>query len=357
MGVTGLELLHIYDPSAIMLDLHLPDMKGWDVLGQIKNNPKTRHIPVHIISVEDEVLDVYHKGAMGYLTKPVNKEGLEDSFQKIEQLIARDIKSLLIIEDEPFVRMSVVNLLNGSDIQITEVDSGQAALEKIETEHFDCIILDLSLPDMSGFDLLNKLNENEEPFKSPIIVHTGQELSAEENNELMKYADSVIVKGIKSPERLLDETALFLHRVVADMPAERQQTIKQLYSADGALTDKRILIVDDDMRNSFALSKLLSDKGVVATIASNGEDALEMMQNEAFDLVLMDIMMPGIDGYETMRRIRNQPQYADLPILALTAKAMKGDREKCIEAGANDYLPKPINVDRLFSMLRVWLYR
>lgn len=356
-GKTGLELLENYHPRAIMLDLNLPDVKGWDVLEQIKNNPKTRHIPVHIISAEDEVLDVYHRGAMGYLTKPVSKEALEESFQKIEKLIARDIKSLLIIEDEPLVRMGIVNLLKGSDIQITEVDSGKAALEKLEAEPFDCIILDLSLPDMSGFDLLNKLSEDEESFRCPIIVHTGQELSAEENNELMKYADSVIVKGIKSPERLLDETALFLHRVVADMPEERQRTIKQLYSNDGTLTDKQILIVDDDMRNSFALSKLLSDKGVVVTIAPNGEDALETIQKESFDLILMDIMMPGIDGYETMRRIRNQPQFRDLPILALTAKAMKGDREKCLEAGANDYLPKPINVDRLFSMLRVWLYR
>ena len=355
-GTTGLNLLKNHPPDAVVLDLNLPDMVGWDILEQIKNNPQTRHIPVHIMSVEDEVLDAYRKGAMGYLTKPVSKEGLNKSFQKIEQLIAKDIKSLLLVEDDYVARIGITKLLGGSDVAITEADSGAEALQKIEAEDFDCIILDLTLPDMTGFELLSQLNDRETAPKCPIIVYTGRELSPEENNELMKYADSIIVKGIKSPERLLDETALFLHRVVANMPEEKQRTIKQIYSLDNLLKDKRILIVDDDMRNSFALSKLLSDKGVNVQIAANGEDALELLDHEVIDLVLMDIMMPGIDGYEAIRRIRKQPKFNNLPILALTAKAMKGDKEKCLAAGANDYLSKPIDIDRLFSMLRVWLY-
>jgi CheY-like chemotaxis protein len=221
------------------------------------------------------------------------------------------------------------------------------------------MILDLSLPDMTGFEVLNKMNSNESINHCPVIVYTGRELTPTENEELMQYADSVIVKGVKSPERLLDETALFLHRVVADMPTDKQETIQQLYTQDDLLEGKRVLIVDDDMRNSFALSKLLSDKGIIARIAPNGQKALDLLaeDNAAIDLILMDIMMPVLDGYETIERIRAQQRFKTLPILALTAKAMKGDREKCLRAGANDYLPKPVDVDRLFSMLRVWLYK
>jgi CheY-like chemotaxis protein len=220
------------------------------------------------------------------------------------------------------------------------------------------MILDLSLPDMSGFEVLNKINDDETIAKCPVIVYTGRDLTPEENLELMQYADRVIVKGVKSPERLLDETALFLHQVVAEMPKDKQQTIKKLYNQDSLLEGKRILIVDDDMRNSFALSKLLSDKGIIIRIAQNGQKALDLLADDPdVDLVLMDIMMPVMDGYETTRRIRARQEFRSLPILALTAKAMKGDREKCLSAGANDYLPKPVDVDRLFSMLRVWLYR
>jgi CheY-like chemotaxis protein len=219
------------------------------------------------------------------------------------------------------------------------------------------MILDLSLPDMSGFELLNQINHDETITKCPVIVYTGQELSPEQNLELMKYADRVIVKGVKSPERLLDETALFLHRVVADMPEEKQQTIKQLYNRNGLLKDKKILVVDDDMRNSFALSRLLSQKGLIVKLAKDGQKALDLLAKEPeIDLVLMDIMMPVLDGYETTKQIRAQPKFKNLPILALTAKAMKEDREKCLAAGANDYLSKPVDVDRLFSMLQVWLY-
>lgn len=355
-GQTGLDLVRTYNPDAIILDLNLPDITGWEVMQALKIEPTTRHIPIHIISADDEVLDAFRKGAIGYLTKPVTPESLTDSFQKIEQFIAKQIKSLLLIEDDANARHSIKLLLGGSDVQITEVDQGQTALDLLQAQHFDCIILDLSLPDMSGFEVLNKMNGDEPGARCPVIVYTGRELTPDENHELMQYADSVIVKGVKSPERLLDETALFLHRVVADMPKDKQQTIKQLYNTEGWLKDKRILIVDDDMRNSFALSKLLSDKGLIVKIAQDGQKALELLAKEKVDLILMDIMMPVMDGYETTRRIRSQPELRHLPVLALTAKAMKGDREKCLEAGANDYLSKPIDVDRLFSMLRVWLY-
>ncbi len=356
-GQTGLALVKEYKPEAIILDLNLPDLSGWHILEVLKNDPATRHIPVHIMSVEEEVLDAYRKGAIGYLTKPVSRADLEKPFEKIEQFISREIKTLLLVEDDANSRHSIKKLLEGSDVQISEAERGQAALDLLQSRHFDCIILDLSLPDMSGFEVLNKMNGQKGEARSPVIVYTGRDLTPEENLELMKYADSVIVKGVKSPERLLDETALFLHRVVADMPADKQQTIKQLYNHDGLLKDKKVLVVDDDVRNSFALSKLLSEKGMIVRIAQNGQKALDLLAKEPVDLVLMDIMMPVMDGFTAIERIRSQPQLAALPILALTAKAMKGDREKCLAVGANDYLAKPIDVDRLFSMLRVWLYQ
>jgi len=356
-GNTGLELVKTYQPAAIILDLNLPDISGWEVLSTLKTDPATRHIPVHIMSVDEMVLDAYRKGAMGYLTKPTSKEHLEQAFQEIEHFISEEIRTLLLVEDDANSRRSIKKLLNGSDVKISEAGLGQQALDLLRTQHFDCMILDLNLPDMSGFEVLNKIKTNGSIPKCPVIVYTGRDLTPEENVELMKYADRVIVKGVMSPERLVDETALFLHRVVAEMPKDKQKTIKQLYNEDGLLKGKKVLIVDDDMRNSFALSKLLSDKGLAVKIAPNGQRALELLAEEPVHLVLMDIMMPVMDGYETTKQIRAQSQFRTLPILALTAKAMKGDREKCLEVGANDYLPKPIDVDRLFSMLRVWLYQ
>lgn len=356
-GETGLNLALTYQPTAIILDLKLPHMTGWEVLNRLKDNAETRHIPVHIMSVDDETLEAYRKGAIGYLTKPVSQTDLETAFQKIEKFTSNRIKSLLLVEDDAGLRQGIAKLLGGADVEIIEASSGQAAVTALQNQPYDCLILDLQLPDMSGFELLNRINDDSAIAKCPIIVYTGKALTKEENKQLTRYADSVIIKGVKSPERLLDETALFLHRVVADMPTDKQQTIKQLYDADTLLTGKTILVVDDDMRNSFALSKLLSDKGVQVEIAENGEEALKALtEHPEIDLVLMDIMMPVMDGYEAMKRIRGQRQFRDLPILALTAKAMKGDREKCIDAGANDYLSKPLDVERLFSMLRVWLY-
>ncbi|MGC1375102.1 MAG: response regulator, partial [Anaerolineales bacterium] len=336
----------------------LPGMSGWFVLDTLKGDPDLRHIPVHILSASGQTMDAYKRGALGFLSKPVSQEQLDGVFSSIGEFLSRDIKSLLIVEDDNVLRHSVGQLLGGSDVKISEAARGDEALALLRKIHFDCIILDLTLPDMTGFELLNKINQDETVSKCPVIVYTGQALSEEENEELLKYASSVIIKGVKSPERLLDETALFLHRVVADMPAEKQDTIHRLHDRDAVFSGKHVLVVDDNMRNAFALSSLLNDKNLRTTIASSGEKALEMLDTIAdIDLVLMDIMMPGMDGYETMQRVRAQPRFRNLPILALTAKAMKGDSEKCIAAGANDYLSKPIDSDRLFSMLRVWLYR
>jgi CheY-like chemotaxis protein/signal transduction histidine kinase/DNA-binding LacI/PurR family transcriptional regulator/PAS domain-containing protein len=356
-GESALALTKTHRPAAIILDLKLPGMSGWDVLDAIKDDPDTRHIPIHIMSVDDEDISAYQRGAMGFLTKPISQKELEGAFGKIEAFISNKIRSLLMVEDDAALRLSVRKLLEGSDISITEAATGQAALKQLTAQQFDCMILDLSLPDISGFEMLNRLDSDETLPKCPVIIYTGKELSPEENQELLKYADSVIIKGIKSPERLLDETALFLHRVVADLPADQQQTIRKLHNREAVLQGKQILIVDDDARNAFALSKLLAERGVKMHIAASATKALEKLEHLEVSLILTDIMMPGMDGYEFIKALRQQPSFQKLPIIALTAKAMKGDREKCIEAGANDYLSKPIDPERLFSMLRVWLSR
>jgi CheY-like chemotaxis protein/signal transduction histidine kinase len=357
-GESGLQLAKAHKPDAVLLDLKLPGMSGWEVLDALKHDSALRHIPVHILSATEETMDAYKRGALGFLAKPVSQEGLDGVFHKIGEFLTRNIRTLLLVEDDAGLRYSVRQLLGGSDVKISEAESGSTAMELLRSQQFDCMILDLSLPDMTGFELLNRIHHDETVNKCPIIVYTGKALSGEENEQLLKYANSVIIKGVKSPERLLDETALFLHRVVADMSEEKQDTIRRLHDRNAVFNDKHVLVVDDDMRNAFALSRLLSDKGLKVSLARSGAKAIEMLEAENdIDLVLMDIMMPEMDGYETMQRIRAQQRFKNLPILALTAKAMKGDLEKCIEAGANDYLSKPVDAERLFSMLRVWLYR
>jgi CheY-like chemotaxis protein/signal transduction histidine kinase len=357
-GESGLLLAKSYKPDAILLDLKLPGMSGWDVLDALKHDSALRHIPVHILSASEETMDAYKRGALGFLAKPVSQESLDGVFHKIGEFLARNIRTLLIVEDDSGLRHGIRQLLGGSDVKISEAESGNTAMELLRAQQFDCMILDLSLPDMTGFEMLNRIHQDDTINKCPVIVYTGKELTEQENEELLKYANSVIIKGVKSPERLLDETALFLHRVVAEMPEEKQDTIRRLHDRNAVFKGKHILVVDDDMRNAFALSRLLSDKGLKVSLARSGAKAIEMLgEDNEIDLVLMDIMMPEMDGYETMRRIRAQSKLKNLPMLALTAKAMKGDLEKCIEAGANDYLSKPVDVERLFSMLRVWLYR
>ncbi len=357
-GETGIRLAKQHNPVAILLDLSLPGISGWDVLDTLKRDLDMRHIPVHIISAQDKTLDAFLRGAIGFLTKPAEREELDSVFEKIEGFIAKTIKNLLVVEDNPEARYSIRQLLDGIDVNINEADGGAAALHMLQTQSFDCMILDLDLPDMTGFEVLNRLDTLPHITKCPVIVYTGQALTEEENYELMKYADSVIIKGVKSPDRLLDETALVLHRVVAEIPTDKQNTIIQLHDREAILTDKCVLIIDDDMRGAFALSKLLGDKGLKVIIAHRGIQGLQILDtNPEIDLVLMDIMMPEMDGYETIKRIREQDKYQNLPVLAVTAKAMKGDAEKCIAAGASDYLSKPVDADRLFSMLRVWLYQ
>ena len=356
-GETGLHFADYYIPSAILLDIGLPGIDGWAVMERLKENPKLRHIPVHFISGHDSSLDALRMGAVGFLTKPVSMEAIESALGKIENLITKPVRKLLVVEDDPIQRESIKQLIGNGDVETTLASSGAEAFEKLTSGAYDCMILDLGLNDMSGFELLDKLKNNENCSRVPVIIYTGHELSRDEEKELRKYADSIIIKGVKSPERLLDETALFLHRVEANLPQDKRNMLKKIHNKESVLQGKTILLVDDDMRNVFALSNVLEEKGMEVVIARNGQECIDKLhKNDSVDLILMDIMMPQMDGYEAMREIRNEQKYKSLPIIALTAKAMKGDRNKCIEAGANDYLAKPVNTDKLISMLRVWLY-
>ena len=297
-------------------------------------------------------------GAIGCLTKPVGIETLNDAFQKIEEVISKDIKNLMIVEDDEVQRKSIMELIGNTDVDITAVGKGEEAYRLLTEKKFDCLILDLGLEDISGFDLLEKIKKDKSISAIPVITYTGKELSKKEEMKLKKYSDSIIIKGAKSPERLLEETALFLHRLEKNLPQDRQGHKKIVYDKEAVFQDKKILVVDDDIRNVYALTNILEAKDMEVVIAQNGKEALERLGNSGrIDLVLMDIMMPEMDGYETMKEIRKEPKFRNLPIIAVTAKAMKGDRSKCIEAGANDYLSKPVDMDKLFSLLRVWLYR
>jgi len=362
-GEDGLLLAEKHNPQAIILDMILPGINGHTVLLELKANPFLRHIPVHIISAKERSLEPIKEGAVEYLMKPVAKEDLEEAFNRIENFVNRKIKNLLIIEDNENSRKAMRILIGNGDVSCFEAETGKEALALYEQNHIDCIILDIGLPDMSGFDLIHKL-ENTVPAGRqvkdnnipPIIVYTGKELTKEENNELQKYAESIIIKGVKSEERLLDETALFLHRTISNMPKSKQLIINNLYDKEAIFQAKKILLADDDMRNLFALSKILKERGMEIIKAENGKNALEMLElHSDVDLILMDIMMPEMDGYEAMKQIRMQMKFKNLPVIALTAKAMKDDKQKCIDAGANDYITKPIEVERLLSLMRVWL--
>ncbi|MFQ5676752.1 MAG: response regulator, partial [bacterium] len=357
-GETGLEFALRYKPSAIILDINLPGIEGWGVLEALKDNSATRHIPVHMMSVEDETIDAFRKGAIGYLTKPVTQEDLDKAFSRIEDMIAKEIKEVLIVEDDENTQKGIMKLLGSDEINQTVVSLGKEAVQKVQSGSYDCMILDLSLPDISGFDVLDELSRSDSAATPPVIVYTGKELTRDEEAELQKYTGSIVIKGVRSEERLLDETALFLHRVVDKLPARKKTMISKLHEGDSLFKGKKILIVDDDVRNTFAISKILQEKGMEVCKAANGQKALESLEKTSdIDLVLMDIMMPVMDGYEAMKRIREQERFRNLPVLALTAKAMKDDRERCIAAGANDYLPKPVDIDRLLSLMRVWLYK
>ncbi len=356
-GETGLELVAEHTPDAIILDINLPGIKGWDVLDALKRNTRTRHIPVHIMSVEKASQVAVNKGAIGFYTKPLDRAHLQEAFDRMESVASGKMKKLLVIEDEAVVRNSIIKLIGNQDIETVAVDSGEEALEKLAATRFDCIILDLKLPGMSGFEFLERLHSGA-GIMPPVIVYTGRDLTREEEYKLRKYALSVIVKGEKSEERLLDETALFLHRVVENLPARKREMIKSLYDMEEHFSGKKVLVADDDMRNILALSRVLEQRGMQVFKAADGEKALALLAREpGIDLLLLDIMMPVMDGYEVMSRIRAQPRFKDLPIIAVTAKAMKADREKCMAAGATDYLSKPVDINRLLNILRVWLHR
>ncbi|MFB4368454.1 MULTISPECIES: response regulator [unclassified Pseudomonas] len=352
----GLDLATSHHPDAILLDMRLPDGSGLSVLQRLKENPGTRHIPVHVISVEDMAEAALHMGAVGYALKPATREQLKGVFSKLEARLTQKMRRVLVVEDDKLQRDSIARLIGDDDIEIVAVEFGEQALEQLRHHIFDCMIIDLKLPDMQGDELLARMGSEEIRCFPPVIVYTGRNLTRTEEAELLKYSRSIIIKGARSPERLLDEVTLFLHMVESELSSERQRMLKTARSRDRVFEGRRLLLVDDDVRNIFALTSALEQKGAQVEVARNGREALEKLEAVGdIDLVLMDVMMPEMDGYEATRRIRENPRWRKLPIIAVTAKAMKDDQDLCMKAGANDYLAKPIDLDRLFSLIRVWL--
>jgi CheY-like chemotaxis protein len=339
--------------------MKLPVMDGWTVLDHLKHHPETRHIPVHVVSGADGRHNALKAGAVAFVEKPISKEGLDEAFGDIESFIARDVKNLLVVEDDEQQRAAVVELIaGGEDVQVAAVSSSEEALDALASTRYDCIVLDLKLPEMGGFELLERLKADDRFSSIPVIIYTGKELTRREETKLKQFSDAIVVKDASSPERLLDETALFLHRVERKLPQEKRRMLEQLHSADQVFRGKKILIVDDDVRNVFALTSVLEASGMDVLYAENGRDGIDTLrQHPEVDLVLMDIMMPEMDGYQTIRAIRDDKHFEQLPIISLTAKAMRGDREKSISVGASDYITKPVDTDQLLSLMRVWLYK
>jgi CheY-like chemotaxis protein/signal transduction histidine kinase/HAMP domain-containing protein len=357
-GADALTLARDYQPAAVSLDVFLPDMLGWTVLSQLKQNPATRHIPVQIVTLDEDRQHGLARGAFSFMTKPTTTEGLQEALVRITDYVKPRRKRLLVVEDNAAERLSITELLGHDDIDIATVETGSAAIAALRDDPADCVVLDLRLPDMSGFEVLEQIRDDEALASVPVVVFTGRELSPEEDAQLHTMARTVVVKGVESPERLLDETALFLHRVVSDLPADKQRMLERLHSSDENLVGQKVLLVDDDARNIFALSSVLERRGMQVLTATTGREAIDLVQSTpGIAICLMDIMMPEMDGFQTMEVIRANPAFRHLPIIALTAKAMKGDREKCLEAGASDYLAKPVNTEQLLSALRIWLHR
>jgi CheY-like chemotaxis protein len=357
-GTDAIELAKQYQPTAVSLDVFLPDMLGWNVLSQLKQNPLTRHIPVQIITLDEDRQHGLARGAFSFVSKPTTTQGVDQALARIQEYAKRRRKRLLVVEDNRAEQIGISELLGHDDIEIVTVSTGEDALTTLRDEPCDCVVLDLRLPDMSGFEVLEQLRADTELSDVPVVVFTGRELSAEEDARLHTMARSIVVKGVESPERLLDETALFLHRVVTDLPPEKQRMLERLNSSDEDLVGRTVLLVDDDARNIFALSSVLERRGIKVLTATTGSEAVGLIESTPeLAVVLMDIMMPEMDGYQTIQAIREKPMFRRLPIIALTAKAMKGDREKCLDAGASDYLAKPVNTEQLLSALRMWLHR
>jgi CheY-like chemotaxis protein len=357
-GAEALALAREFHPMAVSLDVFLPDMLGWTVLNHLKQDPSMRHIPVQILTLDEDRQHGLSRGAFAFVQKPTTPDELHNAFSRIKEYASPHLKRLLVVEDNPGEQLSIRELLGHNDIQVTIAATGEEALAAIAEQPFDCMVLDLRLPDMTGFDVLERMRDTPPLIDLPVVVFTGKDLSPEEDARLHTLARSVVVKGVESPERLLDETALFLHRVVSDLPPEKQQMLDRLHRSDDALVGKKVLVVDDDVRNIFALSSVLERRGMTVLTAGTGREAIDTLTSTSdVAIVLMDIMMPEMDGYETMQVIRQNPAFRRLPIIALTAKAMKGDREKCLEAGASEYLAKPVNTEQLLSGLRMWLHR
>jgi CheY-like chemotaxis protein len=357
-GATGISLARNYNPTAISLDILLPDIHGWAVLRQLKLEPSTRHIPIQIVTVLEEGQHGLAHGAFAYYVKEPTTEGLETVLGRLKDFSAPRTKRLLIVEDNETERQSIIELLGYKDIEIVTVATGGEAIDALIHGAFDCMVLDLRLPDMTAFALLERLHTEPSLTSLPVVVFTGKELTADEQIQLRSVAKSVVLKDAPSPERLLDDTALFLHRVIANLPEEKQAMLERIHGSREVLRGRKVLVADDDARNIFALASLLENQEMEVITATSGRMAIELVaRTPNLSIVLMDIMMPDMDGYETIRKIREDPRFRTLPILALTAKAMKGDREKCLDAGASDYISKPVDTDQLLSLMRVWLLR
>lgn len=357
-GDQGLALAHAYKPDAILLDLHLPVLDGWAIISRLKSRPELRHIPVHVISATDQNQQSLAIGALAFWKKPGDQAELEAAFLQIESYIRRPVKSLLIVEDDQTLRSSLVEFIAHPDVHIVAVETGREALEQLSSHYFDCMVLDLGLSDISGFGLLEQIKTNRKLQTLPVIIYTGKDLSKNDEQRLQHYAQSIVIKNVRSMERLYDETALYLHRKHADLPPDKQRLIEKLHNPEAAFAGKSILLVDDDMRNIFALSSVLEGYNMDISFAQNGREALEHLESHpGVELVFMDIMMPEMDGYETMERIRAMPQYDQVVIIALTARALEEDRIKCLQAGASDYISKPINTTQLVTVLKIWLIK
>ncbi|HEU4709229.1 MAG TPA: response regulator, partial [Methylophilaceae bacterium] len=357
-GDSALSLARDYLPTAILLDIDFPDQDGFDVLNRLKRDPGTRHIPVHILSRNAERDTALRQGAISFLQKPVSIERLNEELTFIQQFLIRGKRNLLVVEDDEAQRQSIVQLIGEEDVDITLAASGQEAMAALENTHFDCMVLDLSLPDISGFDLIDNISANPLLAELPVVIYTAKELTKKETTRLKRIAKTIVLKDARSPERLLHETALFLHRMSANMSDTSRRMLEEMHAMDNTLAGKKVLIVDDDLRNIFALSSVLERQNMEVLHAENGKSGIQVLEkNPDVEIVLMDIMMPEMDGYDTMRAIRKIARFKSLPIITLTAKAMKGDRDKCIAAGASDYITKPVDVAQLLSLMRVWLHK
>ncbi|HTN41230.1 MAG TPA: response regulator, partial [Asticcacaulis sp.] len=361
----ALEMVRQYTPSAVVLDIGLPDHSGLSVLDRLKRDNRTRHIPVHVVSGSDYQHTALSLGAVGYMLKPVKRDELVDAFKSLEDRLSQQMRRVLIVEDDEVQRDSVSRLLKSNDTETIAVGTAAECLELLKTQTFDCMVLDLTLPDATGYSLLETLSQEDAYAFPPVIVYTGRDLSYDDEQKLRRYSSSIIIKGAKSPERLLDEVTLFLHQVVSELSPEQQTLLKKAKNRDAMLEGRRILVVEDDVRNVYAVTNIFEPLGAIVSIARNGREALDMLEKTndkknsdgAIDLVLMDVMMPEMDGLTATREIRKRKDWTKLPVIMLTAKAMKDDQERCLDAGANDYMAKPLDVEKLISLVRVWMPR